>query len=191
MFNSKFFVIAAAMLSFAIEPLSANGYSHSTSQGFGAVSAKALGQTYSRYQGSYGHVSQKSTAGTKSSIQHGSILDGHAWATTSNTVHVGKNCKRRCGKGSKVKIKDRTEARTKIYAKGNKVLLKARSKNYLSVHVDGKLWFENEQTAIAVGRHTPLGSQAASWARNNGTLSARGMVRYSSGNVASSSVSLK
>lgn len=179
---------AVALLGCTTVSAVAGGYSHSSGGGFG-VSARALGTSHARYQGAQGYISQTSRAGTHSSVEYGSILNGQAYAVNKNSVHVG-DCKS-CGKGSKVDIKERTEARTKVWAKGKNILLKSRAKNYLSVEVDGKLWYENEQTAIAVGRHTPLGSQAASWARNNGSVSARGMVRYSNGNVATSSVQVK
>lgn len=182
-------ILAAATLCVA-SPAIANGYNHSTSHGFGAVSAKALGKSYARYKGSYGSISQHSQANTKSSIEYGQILNGNANAKNNNKVHIG-SCKSKCSKKNGIVIKEKTEARTKIYAKGKKILMKARAKNYLSVEVKGKLWYENEQTAIAVGRHTPLGSKVGSWARNNGTLSAKGFVRYSNGNVATTSVTLK
>jgi hypothetical protein len=90
---------------------------------------------------------------------NGSILTGSAIATTKNSVNFG-GCSSGCGNGSTIQIKEKTEARTKTYARGRNVLLKSRAKNYLSVHVDVKLWYENEQTSIAIGRHAPFGAQA-------------------------------
>lgn len=187
MFQYRTLALTAAVfgaMMAGIPAAEAGGYNSANAKGFGAVSARALAHNFAKYQGTYGTISQHSSAQTKSEIVFGAILTGQAAAHNSNKVVVG-------GSGAKVTIREKTEARTKINAKGKNVLLKARAKNYLGVKVDGKLWFENEQTAVAVGRHTPLGGQAASWARNSGSLSAKGLVRYNSGNVAKAGVTLR
>src|SRR5690606_6333636 len=115
----------------------AAGYASGNASGLGAVSAKALAQNFTTYQGTHGDISQQSSAQTNSEILFGAILTGQAVAKNKNKVAVG-------GSGSQVTIREKTEARTKINAKGKNVLLKARAKNYLAVQVSGKLWFENE-----------------------------------------------
>jgi hypothetical protein len=183
---SRLVLFAAGALAFALAgaPAQAGGYSSSSAAGLGATMAKALAKNYTAFSGSAGRIEQKSYAfNDVEALYGGKIITGTATAGNSNSVQVGGGCDDKCGKGHVV-IKEHTDARSKTYVKGKNLLLKARAQNYLQVKVDGQLWYEGDQEAHAMTRFTPIGSQAYAWARNNGSLEAKGYVRYSSGNVA-------
>ena len=166
----------------------AGGFSSAFNNPIGTVSAKAHAHNYANLASRSGSIQTRNYAKVShQSINHGKVLKGFAEAGNKlNIIVDGKTCNSTCKNGH-VKVDQKSIAKTKIYIKGKNMLAKAYAKNYVKVNVAGKLAFENEEYAYALGRFTPLGTQMKSGAVSRNKLEAKGLVRLQTGQVVVSS----
>ncbi len=191
MVERKIFTALAAIFTicFFAFPSSGEAGGFSSSRSYvphGTVSAKALARNYTHLTSPSARVHTNNHAKVKHHNINNKVLEGIA--TAGNQIEIlamDGDCK--CGGNGHIKVEQKSSAKTKIYLKGKNILAKARAKNHVKVKVKGKLYFENEQTAIAMGRFTPLGTQTQAYAINQSKLEAKGLVRLESGNIAVSS----
>ncbi len=172
----------AAIISFTATAY-AGGFGNNFGGPLGGVSAKALANNYSHLSSPSGQVRTKNYAKVgQYSINNGEILKGFAEAGNKVQVIVnGQDCGQ-CNNG-RVRVNQKSTARTKIHIKGKNMLAKAYAQNSLKLYVDGQLSFENEEYAYAMGRFTPLGTQMKAGATSHNKLEAKGLVRLNTGQI--------
>ena len=175
--------ISLATITGVITILSTTAYAGGFGGSFGGpigagIAAKSLATHYTNLGSSSGSIKTKSYAEVgQYMINNGEIIKGYATAGNQLDVNVQGN----------VKIEQTSKAKSKIYIKGKNLLAKAYAKNNVKVYIQGQLSFENEESAYAIGRFTPLGTQMKSGATSHNKLEAKGLVRLSTGQIVSTS----
>lgn len=188
--KAQFLSLALATAGFLMLPSLAQaggfGGSHHGKMG-GAAYAKALANSYTKLNSKRVKLRTSSYANITTKNLYNQIIEGKGVAGNQTYITVdGKKCNGHCrtSSGNNVYVHNTSSARTKVYAKGKTILIKARAKNYTNVKVNGLLHLENENTAIAVSRFSPVLSMAYSRALNTTTVVSTGGVHLQNGNVA-------
>ncbi len=146
-----FGVIASSLVCALGAATSAHAGGFSRHHGSGAFGAATSG-THVNVKSKYAHYKSSTYATTSVEVLYGGkIAIGKAYAGNHTSFYA---------KG-KSKYKQWKQTKAKVYAKGGKVLAKARTSNYVTIKAAGKTYVVSKEVARSIARFTPLGTTAA------------------------------